>query len=531
MANKSIFSTQRGPVHRQYGESVKTVDTVNEAGGEAYSFTAKSALAQLASTGCFGNTFYVNAKSQLDKVQELLPQVDSEFLAKLAVYARQKGYMKDMPALMLAYLFAHAKDSATVGAYFKAAFPEVMDNGRMLRNFVQIIRSGVTGRKSFGTAGKRVIQDWLTNRSYWKLFGEAVGNDPSMCDVLKMTRPHPKDDEQRALFGYITDAKEGWDREALPDFVKEFEAFKQDQTKPVPNVSFERLSALPLGKEHWIEIAKKATWFQTLKSLNTYKRHGALEHSDVVDIVAERLADLELVKKAKVFPYQIFVAYKAANDLPRKITNALQDALEHALRNIPFYEGQVYIFPDVSGSMLWGNLTGHSQSSIRCIDVAALITAAIMKTNYLAEVLPFDTRVHDAKSLNHRDSVVRNAEILSRFGGGGTYCELPLRELNDRNAKGDLLIYVSDNESWVGAGYRSHTGLLNEWAKFKQRNRQAKMVCIDLQANTSTQATDTPDILNVGGFSDQVFNVIDAFLKGGSDKEHWVKEIEKVYLG
>ena len=40
-------------------------------------------------------------------------------------------------------------------------FPRVIDNGKMVRNFVQIMRSGVTGRKSLGSAPKRLVRQWL----------------------------------------------------------------------------------------------------------------------------------------------------------------------------------------------------------------------------------------------------------------------------------------------------------------------------------------------------------------------------------
>ena len=45
----------------------------------------------------------------------------------------------------------------------KAVFPRVIDNGKMLRNFVQVVRSGTVGRKSFGygseARGAGVVQE------------------------------------------------------------------------------------------------------------------------------------------------------------------------------------------------------------------------------------------------------------------------------------------------------------------------------------------------------------------------------------
>ena len=40
-------------------------------------------------------------------------------------------------------------------------FGRVVDNGKMLRNFVQILRSGAVGRKSLGTRPKKLVQQWL----------------------------------------------------------------------------------------------------------------------------------------------------------------------------------------------------------------------------------------------------------------------------------------------------------------------------------------------------------------------------------
>ncbi len=54
------------------------------------------------------------------------------------------------------------------------------------------------------------------------------------------------------------------------------------------------------------------------------------------------------------------------------------------------------------------------------------------------------------------------------------------------------------------------------------------LVCIDLQAYTTTQAPDRADILNVGGFSDAAFQVVSAFLS--RDSGRFVREVEAVEL-
>ena len=90
--------------------------------------------------------------------------------------------------------------------------------------------------------------------------------------------------------------------------------------------------------------------------------------------------------------------------------------------------------------------------------------------------------------LNARDSVMTNAEKLAAIGGGGTNCSAPLAYLNRRQAQGDLVVFVSDNESWVDARAGRGTETMREWAVFQARNPQAKMVCIDLHRSATTQA-------------------------------------------
>jgi 60 kDa SS-A/Ro ribonucleoprotein len=182
-------------------------------------------------------------------------------------------------------------------------------------------------------------------------------------------------------------------------------------------------------------------------------------------------------------------------------------------------------------------VTGHRQgamSKVRCIDVAALVAASILRQNREAEVLPFECKVLRV-SLNPRDSVMTNARALASLPAGGTNCSAVLADLNARKVRADLVIYVSDNESWMdttchGRFGGSPTATMMEWTKFKQRNSAARLVCLDIQPYATTQASERQDILNIGGFSDSVFKVIAAFAAGELGPDHWIGEIERITL-
>ncbi len=520
MANKNLFQTVRGLF-------TPPTDTINEAGGTAYKLSPKAALAQYAATGCFNQTFYADAGEQLEKVLELAKELDAEFVAKVAIYAREKGFMKDMPALLVAILSTKDK------TLFERTFPRVIDNGKMLRNFVQVMRSGAVGRKSLGSLPKRMVREWFETRKSEQIFKQSVGQSPSFADVLKMVHPKPKDAEKEALYGWFIGRDVDGDK--LPEIVKAFEKFKNGDALEVPNVPFQMLTALPISTKEWTQIALNAKWQMTRMNLNTFQRHGVFQDEEMIKIIAERLRDPSAIKRAKVFPYQLLIAFATASnnaEIPREITEALQDAMEIATENVPRFEGKVFVFPDVSGSMS-SAVTGYRKgatSAVRCIDVAGLVASAILRKNPTAEVLPFENDVVKV-ALNPRDSVMTNAQKLAKIGGG-TNCSAPLAQLNRAKSKGDLVIYVSDNESWMDTNraWNSGTETMKQWNEFKFRNADAKLVCIDIQPATHTQAKERADILNIGGFSDQVFNLISEFAGGNLTAEHWVGVIEKVEL-
>jgi 60 kDa SS-A/Ro ribonucleoprotein len=524
MANKRLFASI-------VGKLIPKTDALNEAMAPAYAFSPKHALAQYAATGCLNSTFYASADEQLAMVIEFCRRADAEFIARAAIYARERGRMKDMPALLCAIL--SMKDPAL----FKAVFPRVIDNGKMLRNFVQIVRSGVVGRKSLGTAPKRSISDWFDSRTDEDIFRDSVGNSPSLADIVKMIHPKPKAASRAALYGYFIGRAH--DAGLLPQVVREFEAFKaakMDERGRAPDVPFQMLTALELGAAEWAEIARRASWQTIRMNLNAFARHGVFEQEGMARLIARRLSDPDAIRKARVFPYQLISAYTMTEAIvPEIVRAALQDAMEIATGNVPKIEGDVYVFPDVSGSM-HSPVTGHRKgatSNVRCIDVAALVAASIVRQNPQAQVIPFSDDVVSVR-LNARDSVMTNAAKLAALPSGGTNCSAPLRLLNSRKAAGDLVIYVSDNQSWVdmpqNAGYAGGTETMRQWSQFKERNREARMVCIDIQPYGTTQAKERKDILNIGGFSDQVFDVIADFAKGDLNADHWVGVIEKIAL-
>ena len=514
MANFNIFSSAKN----------KT-DTRNEAGGRAYALSPKQQLAQFAATGCFNDTFYATAETQLEQILNIAQKVDPLFIAKTAIYARERGYMKDMPALLLAILAEH--DVALCAQIFN----QVIDNGKMLRNFAQMVRSGVTGRKSFGTRPKKLMQQWLLSANEKQLLQAAIGNKPSLADVVKMVHPKPREAWRAAWFAWLIGKP--YEYSALPPLTRAFEDYKSGRRGELPDVPFQMLTALELDSAAWAQIARNGSWQQVRQNLNTFLRHDVFAKSKNIKMVTEKLRDKAAIRRARILPYQLLTAYQATSEqMPSEIREALQDAMETAVQNVPAIRGKVVVCPDVSGSM-HSPATGYrgsATSRTRCIDIAALVSAAMLRTNPQARVIPFE-QITVNVPLNPRDSVMTNAEKLANIGGGGTACSAPIALLNREKADVDLVVIVSDNESWADLGqWGGKTGLMKEWDILKQRCPEAKLVCLDIQPYTTAQAQNRRDILNIGGFSDQVFTLIGSFAEQGMGADFWVEEIEKTAL-
>lgn len=518
MANKSVFASLAGRL-------LPKATALNAQGAKAYAYGAEHKLAQLAMTGTFGGGFYQDAQAEVSGLVALAQAVDPLFLAQTAVHVREKGHMKDTPALLLAVL------SARDPALFTAAFGRVVTSGRMLRTFVQILRSGQTGRKSLGSRPKAMVQHWLNTASDARLMAASVGKAPSLADVIRMVHPRPASAERAAFYAWLIGKPA--DTAMLPQVVQDLLAFRAGASAKVPEVPFQMLADLPLMPDQWAEVARNGSWQMLRQGLNMLERKGAFTVPGVVGHVADVLRDPDRIRAAKALPYQLLATLKALSPTADpQLRDALHDAMEASVANVPVLSGSVAVCPDVSGSMA-SPVTGFrpgATSVVRCIDVAALVAAAVARKNPQARVLPFEMGVREAV-LEARDTILTNAARLAALGGGGTNCSAPLAALNKARKAPDLVIFVSDNQSWADANRGGQaTAMMAEWTKLKARNRAAKLVCIDIQPYGTAQAVEREDVLNIGGFSDQVFDQIADFAAGRMGPDHWVGQIRAVAL-
>ena len=79
---------------------------------------------------------------------------------------------------------------------------------------------------------------------------------------------------------------------------------------------------------------------------------------------------------SKAMPFGIFSAFKKAENIDYKISDALNVAAEISLQNVPELKGKTVVAIDRSGSMT--SLINY-RSTIRVMDIAAVLVAALKK--------------------------------------------------------------------------------------------------------------------------------------------------------
>ena len=574
MINRSLFSSSRD-----------ALATVNEAGGAAIKMGNEEALASFAHVGCLSNRFYTTAETELKTLLELCDKCDPTFIAKTAISARSVGFMKDTPAVLAAYLAA--KDPQLL----EKVFSRICDNGKVLKKFVQVIRSGVVGKRGFGSVVKRAINNFLSSRTDSQLLYDSIGGEKevSLEDVLRMTHPRPADRSRAAMYSWLRGAKvtadggleqeiryrkngtfitetRKYSSDELPQKLWDWISYKSNPVGDPPKVPIQMLMGMSdLTVANWEVIAKFMSWTEIRMNLNALLRHNAFDSPRIVEYVCRKLADPEEIARAKCFPYQLLAAAinvgppvahpgyfnfshvaNCHNDkggkesdgaaMPKEVRIALELAMEEAIKNVPQIPGQVYVAVDTSGSMLTP-ITGHAYnmrnapppSKIKCIDVASLIASAIIRKNPMAKVMPFSTKVHEGVVVDPMSSVFNNVAKLTALGGGGTACSEPLKLLNSQNAEGNTIIFISDYESWADNSEKG-TRMNEQWQIYKARCPAAKLICIDLIPRTNKQTKDDKDTLCVAGFGDVIFTIMEQFVNNKLSPEHFVGKIKEIEL-
>lgn len=446
---------------------IKSADTITFEGGTAWVMEDEERLVQYAMTGVLGNTFYVSQKDIVDDAISLIKRSDPKSLASAIVLGRNVGYIRSFPILGLVYL--SMKDTNL----FNEVFQHVIITGDDLKNFIDLTRT----IRGFGRSIKKAINKWLENKvnPYYALkYRSAIG------DAIRLSRPK----DNNCIYSYIlrgkTNSVKDENLKKALDQYKEFSAFEEipqllknkEYEKVRDNILNYRLDVDSLTAYYdkfdagiWDSIAKNSPVMRFLKYLNKFERVGI----DVYSYAKEKFT-VENFKKAKVFPFRLFIAWKQMSS-----TNKINDLLANILDDyINQYDWEKFnkktwaICPDVSGSMR-SPLGGVNNNGLKYLDISSMFTGFLVKGVEDAIVLPWASSLKPYK-IPKKDSVISHMNYINSLGGGGTNMNCALEYLISNNIKRDYCVFVTDTESYnVPSVHGGTESWIETWVKYHNK--------------------------------------------------------------
>ena len=467
-------------------ETYKTTDTRNKANFPAWRMSDEMRLEQLAMTGTLGSSFYASAKEATEEAIALLEHADAAMLAKAIVRGRQEGFIRTFPILGLLYL--SKKDTAL----FQKVFDQVILTGNDLADFIDLTRKS----RGFGRSVKRAIGKWLQANTtpyyamkYRRALADAIrisrfrGEDPIFAYILKSYGEVKGVNEEKLESAH----KKYPELEANRRFVELLNADKKHEAAELlleSKLDVDHLTSVydRFDREIWTATANRTPVMRLLKYLAKFVREGV-----DLDPIIEKKVTIDNLRKAKVFPFRLYTAYRAyVEEEPKarkkgtafsSVADKLVQVLDDYSKKYDWSDFAKYrwvIAPDMSGSMC----SRLGKGVLRFADVSAMFTAFFNRAPIEVKILPWDTRVKPYQT-PRSDSVISQMKAITDAVGGGTYMEVPVLEMMSQQIMADYSVFITDSEEY-GSGWFA------AWKKYRKINPAAQAFIIRLDSYRTT---------------------------------------------
>lgn len=461
--------------------------TVNLAGGEAYKQDAKLELVSLLLTSFVSDKFYEKSSDQLARLTKLAESIpDKKFLAKAAIFARTEYGMRSITHALIGEIARVVKgEEWTKKAIARAVYrPDDMleilayYGEKYGKPFPNSLKKGLA--LAYNSFDGYQISKYRGDRSNVK-----------MVDLLNLIHVAPKADLVKTTKDLMTGKlvnTERWETKLTQAGQK---AESDEEKAEMKGAAWKSLI-----------LEKKLGYFALLRNLRNIEEQAP----EVLPQALAMLKDTQLIKKSLVMPFRFNTAKDQVSR--RETVEAISDALETSMANVPKFDGRTLIVLDESGSM-----------SGKPIEIGSLFAAVLYKANPGADFMSFSTDAR-YRSFNSRDSVLSIAAQMSdKMIGGGTNFHAPF---NAMNKPYDRIIFLSDMQGWVG-----HTAPTAVLAHYEvQFGVKPYIYSFDLSGYGSLQFPQQR-VFAIAGFSEKVLDLFSALEK---DKNALVKKIEDIEI-
>lgn len=500
--------------------------TTNHEGAVAYKMSPELELYATVCTASLQNKFYENVDETLTRIRGLIKKVSPEFVAKLAVYAREEMYLRSIPLVLVVELNKHLSESKQSNSLIEPLTERVIQRADEITEILayyqaanpQNIREVNGQKKKLGKLSKSLSRGISRAFNKFDEYGFAKYNrktEVKFRDALFLTHTKPKDEKQEALFKKIV----------------------EDSLEVPYTWEVELSTAKDKGKEKkqvWEELidSGKLGYMALLRNLRNILQENVTKAHIVK--VANAISNPELVKKSKQLPFRFLAAYKELSNNTRRrygyhddsepvkspyvsyILEALEKAIAVSAENIPGFglDTDVLIACDVSGSMQ----TPISQrSKIEMYDVGLTLGMTLRNRcdMLITGIFGDSFKIKNLPKENILANVLKLYEIEGEVGYSTNGYKV-IQYLNQNNIAMDKVMIFTDCQMWNSSGWRSDNSTFqSEWSSYKAKFPMAKLYLFDLQGYGDTPiSTQDKDVFLIAGWSDKVFGVLSALEEG-----------------
>ncbi len=460
-------------------------NTVNLAGGRAFTQTAKLELVSVLLTTFLEDEFYRSEKQAAARIRELITKVgDVQFVAKAALYARNTYGMRSVSHLVAGELAKSVKGVAWTKQFYAQVARRPDDIMETLGYYLAVYGRPIPNslKKGFGAALTRFdeyqLAKYRRDHATFKL-----------VDAVNLVRPRSTPALAKLVRGELAPAQT-WE-------TKLTQAGAADSAD----------AAAEAKSQAWAQLVRqrKLGYLALLRNVRNVLTHAP----EVVEELCEQLMDERAVRRSLVFPFQFLSAVDVLKqgNLPGagRVMDALNTAIDHSLANIPTFAGRTLVALDSSGSM-----AGRPQA------IGSLFAATLVKATGADLMLFSDSARY--LTLNRSDTTLTAAGSIPFISGGTNF-----NAIFEQASRGyDRIIILSDMQGWIGGG-----APVAAFAAYQKRHDVApRIYSFDLKGNGTLQFPQER-VYCLAGWSDRVFDIMG---KLDADPAALVREVEAVSL-
>ncbi|WP_406457480.1 TROVE domain-containing protein [Streptomyces sp. NBC_00876] len=443
--------------HRPAGTDPSTYE-----GGAAFVREPREELFLLA-VGNFVSqrTFYESGEERDARYARLVGELavqEPVWTAGLLRWLRGEGNMRTASLVgAAAFVRARLEAGVSAGPSNRSVIDSVLhradEPGELLAHWISAYGRNVPQPVKRGVAD--AVRRLYTSRSLLKY--DTASKGFRFGDVLNLVHasPDPEKPWQGALFRYALDRRHHPEQALPPPSDRVLTAHRAlmepaaDERRAMvtgpggsellaaAGMTWEALAGLlhgPMDASVWEAVIPAMAPMALLRNLRNFDEAGVSD--EVAATIAARLADPREVARSRQFPFRYLAAHRHAS---QRWAAALEEALGHALANVPPLPGRTLILVDRSDSMFWGPVS--ERSTLTRADAAAVFGAALALRAEQADLVEFGWK-SAALPFEPGEPVL---EVLKRFHRlGGTHTTKAVRTHYQEH---DRVLIVTDEQA------------------------------------------------------------------------------------